>query len=171
MLKVPQQEYIKYLREFVEIKSLSEIVKALSLRMDQIESKRPHEKESRLITTVLRPEHEKKIKIDDNTKLKKSSFRDQFMSTNMLLGRPEATVLYVPPSSLPNPNELSKKEEIKFVENNDTRFDEKVIEKQAYAKQAEAEKPKQEIEKPKEDIETTAQKDVNLFKKIGDFFK
>lgn len=171
-VKSSDNESSKYMPDlFKEIKSLSEIVKSLSLRMDQIDSKRPQDNESRLITSLPRAEHEQKPKTDDSSKLKKSTFRDQFMSTNKLLGRPDATALYVPAPSIPNPAELLKKEEIKIVENNETRFDEKVIEKQVYSTPIVTEKPKQEIEKPKLDSETTTPKDVNLFKKIGDFFK
>ena len=220
-VKSSDNELTKYMPELMEeLKSLSEIVKSLSLRMDQIDHKKPQEKESRLITTLPKQEFEQKPKISENSKLKKSSFRDQFMSTNKLLGRPDATALYVPPSGMPNPDELSKKEEIEIVENNEARFDEKGLEKQAYAApseirktkleseksqqeielpkkeleipiveielpEKESEMPKEEIENPKREPENykqeiempkqesgnTIQRDVNLFKKIGDFFK
>ena len=220
-VKSSDNELTKYMPELMEeLKSLSEIVKSLSLRMDQIDHKKPQEKESRLITTLPKQEFEQKPKISENSKLKKSSFRDQFMSTNKLLGRPDATALYVPPFGIPNPDELSKKEEIEIVENNEARFDEKGLEKQAYAApseirktkleseksqqeielpkkeleipiveielpEKESEMPKEEIENPKREPENykqeiempkqesgnTIQRDVNLFKKIGDFFK
>ena len=200
--------YIPYLLD--EIKSLTEVVKTLDLKIEHLEGKKVNNNNSnndaRPSTIAVKSSTEQKVKQNDNSTLKKSSFRDQFMSTNKLLGRPDATALYVPPSSIPNPEALSKKEEIQIVENNETRFDEKVIEKQAYAQQTETEKPKQEIEKttqetekpkemtekpaqetekpkqqiekptleaekPKQETDNVTQKDVNLFKKIGDFFK
>ncbi|MDF2593079.1 MAG: hypothetical protein K0S75_2545 [Clostridia bacterium] len=172
--------YIPYLLD--EIKSLSEVVKNLESKIEYLEGRKVNNTDARPATIAVKSTVEQKMKQNENNALKKSSFKDQFMSTNKLIGRPDATALYVPPSSIPNPDELSKKEEIKFVENNETRFDEKVIEKQAYTHQAEPERtaqdteiesPKQEIkvDKPKQEIENNTQKDVNLFKKIGDFFK
>jgi hypothetical protein len=157
-MKSSDYEMTKYMPNLLEeLRSLSEIVKALSLRMDQLDSRRPLEKETRSIASLHSHEPEQKIKTDDSTKLKKSSFREQFMSTNKLLGRPEATALYVSPSSIPDPEALSKKEEIKIAENNQARFDEKVIEKQAYDQYTEAIKPNQEIEKPDQEIEKLKQ--------------
>ena len=154
--------YIPYILD--EIKSLTEIVKSLEMKIEHLEGRKGNNNDAKPSTIAVKSSTEQKVKQNENNTLKKSSFRDQFMSTNKLLGRPDATALYVPPSSIPNPVELSKKEEIKIVENNEARFDEKVIEKQAYTQQT-------EIEKPKQEIESVTQKDVNLFKKIGDFFK
>lgn len=172
--------YIPYLLD--EIKSLSEVVKNLDTKIENLEGRKGTNTDSRPSIIAVKSTIEQKVKQNENNTLKKSSFRDQFMSTNKLIGRPDATALYVPPSSIPVPDELTKKEELKFVENNEARFDEKVVEKQAYTHQPELEKtaqdteiqsPKQEIkvDKPKLEIENVTQKDVNLFKKIGDFFK
>lgn len=160
-------EMTKYMPNLLEeLNALSEIVKSLSLRMDQLDNRRPPGKETRLITSLPSHEPEQKFKTDDSTKLKKSGFREQFMSTNKLLGRPEAAALYVSPSSIPNPEALSKKDEIKIVENNQARFDEKVIEKQAYDQYTEAIKPKQEIVKPKQEIENPNQEIEKLKQEI-----
>jgi hypothetical protein len=166
-MKNSDTELTKYMPNLLEeLNSLSEIVKALSLRMDQLDSRRPQEKETRLITALPNHDHEQKLKTDDSTKLKKSGFREQFMSTNKLLGRPEAAALYVSPSSIPNPDALSKKEEIKIVENNQARFDEKVIEKQAYDQYIETKKTNQEIEKPDQEIEKLKQEIEKLKQEI-----
>ncbi|OGO78958.1 MAG: hypothetical protein A2Y23_02365 [Clostridiales bacterium GWB2_37_7] len=154
--------YIPYLLD--EMKSLSEVVKALSVKIEQLEGKKSTSSEARPTTIAIKSTAEQKPRQNDSVILKKSSFRDQFMSTNKLISRPEASALYVGSSGIPNPEELSKKEEIKIVENTAARLDEKVSEKQACTQQASTEQPKHEIE-------NTTQKDVNLFKKIGDFFK
>lgn len=148
--------YIPYLLD--EIKSLTEVVKTLDTKIEHLEGKKPNNnnnnsKEERPSTIAVKSSTEQKVKQNENNTLKKSSFRDQFMSTNKLLGRPDATALYVPPSSMPNPDELSKKEEIKIVENNEARFDEKVIQKQAYTPPTVTERPTLEIEKPEQTIE------------------
>jgi hypothetical protein len=142
--------YIPYLLD--EIKSLSEVIKTLDTKIEHLEEKKGNSNETKPSIIAVKTITEPKVKQNDNSVLKKSSFRDQFMSTNKLLGRPEATALYVGTASIPNPEDLSKKEEIKFVENNEARFDEKVIEKQAYIQQTETEKPKQEVEKTKPEI-------------------
>lgn len=170
--------YIPYLLD--EIKSLTELVQKLDSKIESLEGKKISNNDARPSTIAVKSTIEQKSKQNDNSSLRKSSFRDQFMSTNKLIGRPEATALYVPPSSIPTPDDLSKKEEIKFVENNNIKFDEKVIEKQAFTHSAEPERhvqgteierPKQDMEGPKYETENVPQKDVNLFKKIGDFFK
>jgi hypothetical protein len=180
-MQSPDTELTKLMPNLLEeLNSLSEIVKGLSLRMDQLDNRRPQEKEKRLITSLPSHDHEQKLKTDDSIKLKKSGFREQFMSTNKLLGRPEAAALYVSPSSIPNPEALSKKEEIKIVENNQARFDEKVIEKQAYNQYTETEipeqenektkqetvKPNQEVEKPNQEVEEPNQEIEKLKREI-----
>jgi hypothetical protein len=165
--------YIPYVLD--ELKSLSEVVKALNLRLDQIEGKKQKSYDAGPTTLVAKLPQEQRIKSSDNGKLKKSSFRDQFMGSNKLLSRPEAAALYVSPSSIPNPEELLKKDEIEIVENNAAklderednnakRLDEKVIEKQLSVQQ-----PAEPLQK--QDLDAAAQRDTNLFKKIGDFFK
>jgi hypothetical protein len=195
-----------------ELKSLSEVVNSLKSQIELLEGKKVNNNEARPTTIAVKNTVEQKVRQNESASLKKSSFRDQFMNSNKLISRPEATALYVGSTNIPNPEELSKKDKIEVVENNAARLDERVVEKYAYSQQIEPEPPKREsIQEPKhlnkmepqhEDVpeikeeheqkpkqettqevkeeakqelkqthENNTQKDVNLFKKIGDFFK
>jgi hypothetical protein len=258
--------YIPYLLD--ELKSLSEEVKTLRLQIDELEgNKSKNVSKTSTIAAKSLPEHKVNQNNSNgnnnttsngnsnsgnsnygNNSLKKSSFRDQFMNSNRLISRPEATALYVGSTNIPNPEEMSKKEKIEVVENYGARLDEPVTEKMAFTQRTENQLtmqesiqvtkqepvielenlskemdeqkiesestqsieqepepelkpeqkeesdllPKQEnivkpeletrlemdqevqidpIQKNKQPSENTIQKDTNLFKKIGDFFK
>jgi hypothetical protein len=258
--------YIPYLLD--ELKSLSEEVKTLRLQIDELEgNKSKNVSKTSTIAAKSLPEHKVNQNNSNgnnnttgngnsnsgnsnygNNTLKKSSFRDQFMNSNRLISRPEATALYVGSTNIPNPEEMSKKEKIEVVENYGARLDEPVTEKMAFTQRTENQLtmqesiqvtkqepvielenlskemdeqkiesestqsieqepepelkpeqkeesdllPKQEnivkpeletrlemdqevqidpIQKNKQPSENTIQKDTNLFKKIGDFFK
>jgi hypothetical protein len=251
-----------------ELKSLSEEVKTLRLQIDELEgNKSKNVSKTSTIAAKSLPEHKVNQNNSNgnnnttgngnsnsgnsnygNNTLKKSSFRDQFMNSNRLISRPEATALYVGSTNIPNPEEMSKKEKIEVVENYGARLDEPVTEKMAFTQRTENQLtmqesiqgtkqepvielenlskemdeqkiesestqsieqepepelkpeqkeesdllPKQEnivkpeletrlemdqevqidpIQKNKQPSENTIQKDTNLFKKIGDFFK
>lgn len=154
--------YIPYLIE--EVSTLSQMVKTLTERLEQLEAKKTisydFKPSNAAIKNTIEPQRERKEVI----KLKKSNFKDDFLKSNKLLSRPEATAMFMGPGSIPNPNELSKKDEIKFADN--------------IASSPPAPKPKTEVkedssESPVQitDNDATLIKDGNLFKKIGDFFK
>ncbi|MGB7605986.1 MAG: hypothetical protein WBL93_10975, partial [Lutisporaceae bacterium] len=101
----------------------------------------------------------------DINKLKKSNFKDHFMKSNKLLNRPEATSIFVGSANIPNPDELSKKEGIEFVENSNPKTE--PIQKESEIKATTIEDHKI----PETEADASVAKDNNLFKKIGEFFK
>jgi|GEM_PF-6910755 len=201
--------YIPYILD--ELKSLSEIVKSLKQQMDSGEVKVKPEPETKKQPEPPRLSAEHLQKLDEKSRLKKSSFRDQFMNSNKLIGRPEATALFVGASSIPNPDNFSNKAAIPVVENQYDKpekppakqsapiAEEKLHEQTESApgdnvvKQAAPVLKENKIEQfaavdntnlserehhsnvdnsdhPRQELDA-AQKDTNLFKKIGDFFK
>ncbi|HYE12274.1 MAG TPA: hypothetical protein VEF53_19050 [Patescibacteria group bacterium] len=166
--------YIPYILD--ELKELSEIVKQLKERIEEGDVKLKTEPKLNGQTDTPKTEQAEKRQHSDTIKLKKSSFREQFMSTNKLLNRPEATALYVGPSSIPQPEELSSKEGMIFTENQASQEEDHSQDNQVITPAAESEP----IKKDQEPINVNVQqkqesdaaiKDTNLFKKIGDFFK
>lgn len=166
--------YIPYILD--ELKSLSESVKSIQERLDKSDNKRSISSDKERTDDVPKLNAEQKQKLSESMKLKKSSFRDQFMNSNKLLNRPEAAALYVGSSSLPNPDAISKKDGINFAENDIVKTDVVATDKQNIFSSGETLQSKQNTNsdatanQPKQDIDS-AQKDSNLFKKIGDFFK
>jgi hypothetical protein len=166
--------YIPYILD--ELKELSGIVKQLKDRMEEGNYKLKAEPKVNKYADIPKSEQVEKQKQNDNIKLKKSSFREQFMSTNKLLNRPEATALYVGPSSIPQPEELSNKEGIQFVENQASLAEDHTQDSQIITPAAESEPTKKDQESANVNVQLkqesdAALKDTNLFKKIGDFFK
>ena len=166
--------YIPYLLD--EIKSLTDVVKTLDSKIEYLEGKKVISNDVKPSTIAVKSPIEQKVKQPDNSTLKKSSFRDQFMSTNKLIGRPDATALYVPPSSLPIADELSKRDNIQFAENTSVKMDDDLHENQVNEPIVETNQPMLDVaptivsHQPKIELDSS-QKDTNLFKKIGDFFK
>jgi hypothetical protein len=154
--------YIPYLLD--ELKSLSEEVKTLRLQIDELEgNKSKNVSKTSTIAAKSLPEHKVNQNNSNgnnnttgngnsnsgnsnygNNTLKKSSFRDQFMNSNRLISRPEATALYVGSTNIPNPEEMSKKEKIEVVENYGARLDEPVTEKMAFTPKTENQHSNQE---------------------------
>ena len=166
--------YIPYILD--ELKALSDIVKNLKERVEEISHKSGPELKLNKPADMPKSGQVENPKLNDNNKLRKSSFREQFMNSNKLLNRPEATALYVGPSSIPQPEELLNKEGIKFVENTSEKEESNSQEKLATTPIAETNTPEQDSVPalinlpPKQELDTI-QKDTNLFKKIGEFFK
>jgi hypothetical protein len=190
--------FIPYILD--ELKKMSEAIQKVNERLDQQPVQKKLEafgsysdrESSDSETTPRRPE---------GNRLRKSSFKDQFMNSNKLLSRPEAAALYVGSSELPNPQELSKKEGIPFAENNNAPPEEAAPSPQrpqptSQAPAAPQPQPQQPLPAqpqqpaqvqqspqpslPEEPAANQAashqeldplQKDGNVFKKIGDFFK
>lgn len=160
--------YIPYLLD--ELKSLSEEVKSLNSQIELLEGKKTNTShsnannsfETKGSTIAVKTSIEQKTRQSDSPPLRKSSFRDQFMNTNKLISRPEATALYVGSTNIPNPEELTRKDEIKFVENIGARFDEKITEKQAFVQQPEADRHKNELKQDLQaEIKLVLQQELN----------
>lgn len=153
--------YIPYLLN--EIKSLSSMVKTLNDKLEQMDSM--SQPQGFVPSFKHREPEQQEVKIrTEEAKTRKSTFRDQFMNSNKLLSRPEAAALFVGSSALPNPEQLSKKESIEIAVNEKPSTEE--------SPQVEAaEIPTPEAAQPAVDNDTGLQKDANLFKKLGDFFK
>lgn len=167
-----------------EIKSLSEMVKELKQRLEKLENSRPHETERVSAAPVYHESAAPKPRPKEGVRLRSSSFKEQFMNSNKLLHRPEAIALYVGAASIPNPEEISKKEGIEFVENNITQNElaAEPILSETVSPTIEPHKELQTIEvkqqrepvstnQPQLDADQNTSKESNLFKKIGDFFK
>lgn len=187
--------YVPYILD--ELKKLSEAIQKLNERIDQ----QPVQKKSETFRTYAdkEPSDSENIPRRSENRLRKSSFKEQFMNSNKLLNRPEAAALYVGSSELPNPQELSKKEGIPFAENNNISSEEAAppTPKPQSAPQAPAApqpqqplpaQPQQPVQVPQSPQQPQPeplpanqaashqeldplQKDGNVFKKIGDFFK
>ncbi len=155
--------YIPYLID--EVRSFSQMMKNISDKLDQIESKKTYKDDTNPSNNPSKPIQESQHETSDIPKLKKSNFKDQFMKSNKLLNRPEAAAIFVGSANIPNPDELSKKEGIEFVENNNPKPE--PIQKEPEPKATATE----EHIIPKIETDASAAKDNNLFKKIGEFFK
>lgn len=153
---------IPYLVE--EVHGLSQMIKSISEKLDQVESKKAY-KDAEPLNIASIDIQETKHDYNDIHKLKKSNFKEQFMKSNKLLNRPEAVGIFVGSANIPDPNELSKKEGIEFVENNSPAP--KPIQKESEIKTP----PIEETKISKTDTDTGVSKDNNLFKKLGEFFK
>lgn len=155
--------YIPYLID--EVQSLSQMMKSISDRLDQIESKNISTDDIKATNNTKKTIQVSQHENSDINKLKKSNFKDQFMKSNKLLNRPEATSIYVGSANIPTPDELSKKEGIEFVENSSPMT--VPIQKESEIKVNSVEEHKI----PEAEADTSAAKDNNLFKRIGEFFK
>ncbi len=198
--------YIPYILD--ELKKLSEAVQKLNERMEQQPPQRKSEP-YKSYTEREDSETEHIVRKPDGNRLRKSSFREQFMNSNKLINRPEAAALYVGSSELPNPQELLKTEGIPFAENNNITtgnppsaikqtspapLQQAPVQQVQPQQQAPAQQPPQSAPQPlpaqpqvqhvqpasevapadqpaiRQEADAS-QKDGNVFKKIGEFFK
>lgn len=168
LVKNTDGDMISYIPHLIdEVRSMSQMIKNISDKLDQIESENISTDYIKTTNNTNKTTQVSQHETSDINKLKKSNFKDHFMKSNKLLNRPEATSIFVGSANIPNPDELSKKEGIDFVENSNPKTE--PVQKESEIKATTIEDNK--ISETETEADASVAKDNNLFKKIGEFFK